>query len=59
MKRLYRIRNGSMIAGVCNGLSAYFNVDVSLVRLAAVLLACVGGIGVITYIVAAIIIPEG
>lgn len=59
MKRLYRIRNGSMIAGVCNGLAAYFNVDVSLVRLAAVLLACVGGIGVITYIVGAIIIPEG
>lgn len=38
-KRLYRIQEGEMIAGVCNGLAAYFDVDVTLVRIVFVLLA--------------------
>ncbi|MBE6867731.1 MAG: PspC domain-containing protein [Ruminococcus albus] len=58
-KKLYRIRNGSMLAGVCTGIAAYFNVDVNIVRLGAVILACMGGVGIIPYIVAAIILPEG
>ena len=31
-KRLYRIPAGEWIMGVCNGLAAYFNVDVTLMR---------------------------
>ncbi|MCR5539653.1 MAG: PspC domain-containing protein [Ruminococcus sp.] len=58
-KKLYRIRNGSMLAGVCTGLAAYFNIDVNLIRLGVIILTCVGGIGVIPYIAAAIILPEG
>ena len=58
-KKLYRIRNGSMLAGVCTGIAAYFNVDVNIVRLGAVILVCMGGVGIIPYIVAAIILPEG
>ena len=58
-KKLYRIRNGSMLAGVCTGIAAYFNVDVNIVRLGAVILACMGGVGIIPYIVATIILPEG
>ena len=27
-KKLYRIKQGKMIAGVCNGLAAYFDIDV-------------------------------
>ena len=38
-KRLYRIDDGAMIAGVCTGLSAYFNLDVTLIRIAFVALA--------------------
>lgn len=57
-KKLYKIKNGAMLTGVCNGLAAYFNVDVSLVRLAVVLLSCCTGIGIIPYIAAAIILPE-
>lgn len=33
-KRLYQIREGAMISGVCNGLAAYLNVDPTIVRLA-------------------------
>ena len=37
-KRLYLVREGEMIAGVCNGLAAYFGVDPTIVRLVFVLL---------------------
>jgi len=58
MKKLYRIENGKMICGVCGGIAEYFNVDPSLVRIAAVILACVGGGGLIAYIIAACILPK-
>lgn len=56
-KRLYKIRQGKILAGVCNGIGQYFNVDPNLIRLGAVLLGCTGT-GVIAYIIAAIILPE-
>lgn len=57
-KRLYRIEQGKMLAGVCGGIAEYFDVDPSLVRLAWVLFCAMGGSGVLAYIVAAIIIPK-
>ena len=57
-KRLYRIEQGKMLAGVCGGIAEYFDVAPSLVRLAWVLFCAVGGSGVLAYIVAAIIIPK-
>ena len=57
-KRLYRIEQGKMLAGVCGGIAEYFDVDPSLVLLAWVLFCAVGGSGVLAYIVAAIIIPK-
>jgi len=44
-------------AGVCAGLAEYFDLDVSLIRIAwAVCILC--GVGVLAYIVAWIVIPE-
>jgi phage shock protein PspC (stress-responsive transcriptional regulator) len=57
-RRLYRIHEGAMIAGVCNGIAAYVNMDPTLVRLAFVLLTMVWGTGVLVYIVMAIVVPE-
>ncbi len=57
-KKLYRSRRSSMIAGICGGLGEYLNVDPTIMRLAAVLLAFADGIGLIAYIVAWIIIPR-
>ena len=58
-KRLYRITEGAMISGVCNGLAAYVGIDVTLLRLAVVLLACFSfGTLLIVYIVARFVIPE-
>ena len=56
-KKLYRLRNGRMICGVCAGVAEYFEVDPNLVRIGTVILGCMG-MGVVAYIVAAIILPE-
>jgi phage shock protein PspC (stress-responsive transcriptional regulator) len=62
-RRLYRIDDGAMIGGVCNGIAAFFDIDVTLVRvifavLAAIELASsrVGAI-VIAYFVMMLVVP--
>jgi len=57
-KRLYRIQEGAMIAGVCNGIAAYVNIDPTLVRLAFVVLTMLWGSGLLVYVVMAIVVPE-
>jgi phage shock protein PspC (stress-responsive transcriptional regulator) len=52
-----RCRTGKMIAGVCAGLSDYYAVPVEAVRLAAVILALIGGWGLILYAVLWILMP--
>jgi len=57
-RRLYKIAEGAMIAGVCNGLSAYLNIDVTIIRLLfAVLTVFTWGAGVLLYLVMLILIP--
>ena len=57
-RRLYRIHEGAMIAGVCNGIGAYVNIDPTFVRLAFVLLTIFWGTGLLVYVVMAIVVPE-
>ena len=58
-KRLYLVREGEMIGGVCNGLAAYFGVDPTIVRLVFVLLLFLsGGLVAIAYLVLMFVIPE-
>jgi phage shock protein PspC (stress-responsive transcriptional regulator) len=56
-RRLYRIYEGAMISGVCNGIAAYVNVDPTLVRLAFVILTMLWGTGLLVYVVMAIVVP--
>ena len=56
-KRLYRSRTNRIIWGVCGGLAEYFNLDPAIIRVIFVLLVFVGGLGIIAYIVLAIIVP--
>ncbi|HZF15974.1 MAG TPA: PspC domain-containing protein [Steroidobacteraceae bacterium] len=57
-KRLYQIHEGAMLSGVCNGFAAYFNVDVTVVRILFVLLTLLsGGIGILAYLVMMFVIP--
>jgi phage shock protein C len=57
-KRLLRIRQGRIVAGVCAGLGAYFGVDVNLVRLAFGVLTVFYGFGILLYLIAWLILPE-
>lgn len=57
-KRLYKSNTDKMVAGVCGGIAAYFDIDPTLVRLIWVLFCVAGGSGLLAYIIAAIIIPQ-
>ena len=58
-RRLYRLPEGAMLAGVCNGLAAYLQVDVTLVRVGFVVLALLTkGVGILVYVALMFVIPE-
>lgn len=58
-KRFYRIQKGAPIAGVCQGLAEYFNIDVTVVRFLFVLLAFVtSGFWILVYFIMAVIMPD-
>ena len=58
MKKLQKSRTDRMIFGVAGGLAHYFEVDVVLVRLLWVLAVMTGGMGLLAYIIFALIMPE-
>jgi phage shock protein PspC (stress-responsive transcriptional regulator) len=47
-----------MLAGVAAGLAHYFGVDVTIVRIAFVVLTVVGGAGIPLYLAGLLLIPE-
>jgi phage shock protein PspC (stress-responsive transcriptional regulator) len=47
-----------MLAGVAAGLARYFGVDVTIVRIAFVVLTVVGGAGIPLYLAGLLLIPE-
>lgn len=57
-EKLYRSGREKMIGGVCGGLAEYFRVDVTLVRLIALVAMFAGGVGFLAYLVAWVIIPQ-
>jgi phage shock protein PspC (stress-responsive transcriptional regulator) len=60
-KRLTRSLKDRKVSGVCAGIAQYFNWDPSLVRLAMLFFILATGFfpGLVFYIIAAIVIPEG
>jgi phage shock protein PspC (stress-responsive transcriptional regulator) len=58
-KKLLRPRDGVMIGGVCAGIARYFGIDVTIVRLLAVLIALAGiGSPILIYLICWIVIPQ-
>lgn len=57
IKKLYRSRKDSKIAGVCGGIAEYFNIDSTIIRLLAVITIFFGGGGIVSYLIAWLIIP--
>jgi len=58
-KRLYRISEGEYIGGVCTGLAAYFNIDVTIIRIIFVILTILTSGGfLLAYFIMMVIIPH-
>jgi phage shock protein C len=57
-KCLMRPRQGRKIAGVCLGFAEYFDIDVTLVRIIWLITLFASGFGLISYIIAWIVMPE-
>lgn len=56
--RLRRSRTRRMLAGVAGGISQRYDVDVSLVRVAFVVLACAWGLGIVLYAAMWALVPR-
>jgi phage shock protein C len=57
-RSLYRPTKDRMIAGVAAGLAEYLSVDVTVVRIALVVLAVFGGAGIALYIAGWLLMPN-
>jgi phage shock protein PspC (stress-responsive transcriptional regulator) len=57
-KTLRRSNVNKALFGVCGGLAEYFDVDPVLIRIAFVLLAFANGLGILAYIVLAVVMPS-
>lgn len=58
MKKLYRIQEGRKLAGVCGGVAEYLNIGPTVVRVIWALCCLWGGMGIVAYILCAVIMPE-
>lgn len=58
-KKLYRSITDKKIAGVCGGVAEYFDIDSTIVRLGWIVFMCIGGSGLLAYIIAAAVMPKG
>ncbi|MEP0827940.1 MAG: PspC domain-containing protein [Candidatus Zixiibacteriota bacterium] len=57
-QRLYRSQMDRKIAGVCGGIAEYFDIDPTMVRIAALALIFLHGIGILIYVIAWIAMPK-
>ncbi len=58
VRRLYQIREGAMLSGVCTGIAAYLDIDVTVVRILFALFTLLTyGLGIAVYIVMALVVP--
>ena len=58
MKKLYKSNENKMIDGVCAGIGEYLNIDPTAIRVIWAILSCCGGVGVMAYILCALIMPR-
>ena len=58
MRKLYRDSYNGIIGGVCLGLGRYFDIDPIIFRLIFIASFFIFGGGILTYIIAWIIIPN-
>lgn len=55
---LRRPRDGRLVGGVCGAVADRFGIEIAFVRLGAVLLIALGGVGLAAYVAGVLLIPE-
>jgi phage shock protein PspC (stress-responsive transcriptional regulator) len=58
MKRLFRVKEGRMVGGVCNGLGEYFNIDPIFFRVAFILTSFYFFLSIFIYSLLFILVPK-
>ena len=59
MKKLVRVKQGSKLFGVCQGIAEYMNIDPTVIRLVAIFLALFSfGTAFVGYLIAGFVMPE-
>ena len=57
-RKLFRSRTDRSIAGICGGLAEFFGLDVSLIRIATLILILFSGLSIWVYIILWLIVPK-
>lgn len=57
-KKLYKSTKNKVLTGVCGGLGEYFNFDATIIRLIFAVTLIFGGMGLVVYIIATVVIPS-
>lgn len=57
-RRLFRDTDNGVIAGICAGLSAYFKIDVAMLRVIFIILLFAGGFIIPLYIIMWLVVPK-
>jgi phage shock protein C len=52
------VKGEKKLFGVCSGLANYLDLDPTIVRVGFILAVVLGGVGILAYIVLAIVMPE-
>lgn len=58
MRKIYKSSTDKKICGVCGGIAEYFDIDVTIVRIVMAALVLTADVGLILYIIAAIVMKE-
>jgi phage shock protein C len=56
-RKLYRSRTDRKLAGVCGGLAQYLGLDATAIRVIFVVLAVLGGSGLVIYLAMWVLVP--
>lgn len=57
-KKLYKSKKDRKLGGVCGGIAEWLSIDSTIIRIAFILSAVWGGVGVIAYLLIYLIMPE-
>ena len=56
-KKLYLVKEGKKLCGLCNGIGEYFDIDPTVIRIAWLIFIFMGGSGILAYFIGVLLVP--